>query len=599
MEDTNFLFSRIDALKKKYPGLRNYQDYHLFILLCLKYFYFSDPGVAFDPELFLQEYITDGKNDGGIDAVFNDPTSENNDVIIVQSKFYENSPLSDKDITAELIQISSTLRDLDNCKLANYSSSMVTAYRNARSSMSDDGDIKIIFFTSFSPKDRRARNKIEKFVRSNFKNYDLEFVFRQDIEDQIELVENGRKFVDYDRLFIDKPDNYLEYEDSIICNISARSLQDLSARRRNGLLGMNLRYYIRKKDVDSGIEKSIKKDPNNFWYKNNGILIVCEDFDVDGIELKLWQFSIVNGGQTTNRIGHADINTDFFLQCKVVKAIGENSTEKDDFILSIAEATNSQKKIDTADMKANTPEQLSLRERLAGQHVYYVTKRGDKVPAKQFCEPYESATMATIGKLGLAAVLQMPGSARSNPARMFQNEYYYSIYGSAVNARIYADLLKLDYYYTQFLKSEIKDKGYDETTELPMFRNGRTFQLACIVFLCKVQSGVFEYGHISCLMNSQDELKLELRKTDGLERLIHNNVDNEKELIFQIFSVIGVEVLGECFYNARYRAQGDLIPSNYLKTDISYYEDVIKRLWGQYNRNTVFKESFDTIFIAR
>lgn len=561
-----------------------------------KIFYFSDPGVAFDPELILQEYITDGKDDGGIDAIFNDPTSENNDVIIVQSKFYENSPLSDEEITAELIKISSTLRDIDNCKLADYSADMVTAYRNARSSMSDDGDIKIIFFTSFSPRDKRSRNKIEKSVRSNFKNYDLEFAFRQDIEDQVELIENGRKFVDYDRLFIDKPDNYLEYEDSIICNISASSLQDLSTRRRNGLLGMNLRYYVRKKDVDTGIEKSIKKDSGNFWYKNNGILIVCEDFDIDGKELKLWQFSIVNGGQTTNRIAHSDIDTDFFLQCKVVKTVGNNAEEKDDFILSIAEATNSQKKIDTADMKANTLEQLSLRERLASQHVYYVTKRGDKVPTKQFSEPYESTTMASIGKLGLAAVLQMPGSARSNPTRMFQNEYYYSIYGSTVNARVFADLLKLDYYYTLFLKTEIKDKGYDEVTELPMFRNGRTFQLACIVFLCKVNSGVFEYSYISRLMNSQDELKLELRKVDGLDKLIHNNLDNEKELIFRIFSIIGAEVLGECFYNALERANGDLIPSNYLKADINYCKDVIKRLWGQYNRNTIFYDAFNAIF---
>lgn len=38
MDDTNFILSRIDALKKKYPELRNHQDYHLFILLCLKYF---------------------------------------------------------------------------------------------------------------------------------------------------------------------------------------------------------------------------------------------------------------------------------------------------------------------------------------------------------------------------------------------------------------------------------------------------------------------------------------------------------------------------------------------------------------------------------
>lgn len=597
MENQDYIISRIDSLRKKYPALQKEQDYHLFILVCLKYFYFSDPGIAFDPELILQEYITDGKNDGGIDAVFNDPTSESNDVVIVQSKFYESTPLKDEDITAELIKISSTLRDIDNCKLHEYNPNMVTAYRNARSAMADDGEIKIIFFTSFKPRDKRSRNKIEKFVRSNFKDYDLEFAFKEDIEDQIELIENGHNFVDYDQLEIDKTDNFLEYDSSIIVNISAKSLQDLAARRRNGLLGMNLRYYIRKKDVDTGIERSIRQTPNDFWYKNNGILIVCDKWDIDGKILKLWQFSIVNGGQTTNRIGHADINEDFYLQCKVVQAKGDSSAAKDKFILDIAEATNSQKKIDTADMKANTPEQLSLRERLAREHVYYVTKRGDKVPSKQYSEPYESATMSIIGKVALAGVLQMPGSARSNPARMFQNEYYYSIYGKTANERVLADLLKLDYYYTQFLKTELKDKGYDEATVLPMFRNGKTFQLACITFLCKVNSGVFEYSTIASMFNSTDEIKLELREMNGLERLIQHKVDNEKELIYTIFSVIGEDVLGICYDNALEKANGDLIPSNYLKTDANYYKDVIKRLWSQYNKNSVFKNAFTTIFI--
>ena len=36
---------------------------------------------------------------------------------------------------------------------------------------------------------------------------------------------------------------------------------------------MNLRYYVRQKAVDTGIEKTIHKEPENFWYKNNGILM--------------------------------------------------------------------------------------------------------------------------------------------------------------------------------------------------------------------------------------------------------------------------------------------------------------------------------------
>ena len=167
----------------------------------------------------------------------------------------------------------------------------------------------------------------------------------------------------------------MKYEDSIIVNISALSLQELQNRRRNGLLGMNLRYYVRQKAVDTGIEKTIHKEPENFWYKNNGILIICDDYEIDGKEIKLWNFSIVNGGQTTNRIGKLDIEKDFYLQCKVVKSKGNTTQMKDKFALEIAEATNSQKPVKKADLKANTPEQIRLKERLNRCQVYYITKK--------------------------------------------------------------------------------------------------------------------------------------------------------------------------------------------------------------------------------
>ena len=262
----------------------------------------------------LEEYVTDGSNDGGIDAIFNDPTSEGNDIIIIQSKYYENTELKVDNIAGELYKINETLRKLQNNKVSEFNEKLVSAYRNATSQKEDSGIIRIVFFTSYQPKNKRERNKLDKSMRDYFDKYDLEMNFRSDIEAQIELCENGKLCVDYDKITIDDKNNYLKYEDSIIVNISAMSLQELQNRRRNGLLGMNLRYYVRQKAVDTGIEKTIQKEPENFWYKNNGILIICDDYKIDGKEVKLWNFSIINGGQTTNRIGRIDIDKDFFLQ---------------------------------------------------------------------------------------------------------------------------------------------------------------------------------------------------------------------------------------------------------------------------------------------
>lgn len=586
MEEHNYIKERIATLKSEIPVYRTMQDYHVFTIMCLKYFFFSD-GATFDPDA-AAEFLTDGANDGGIDAIFNDPNSEGNDMIIVQSKYYESTPLTGQDVAGELYKITETIKSIDNFRVAGINERVVSAYRNAKSQMEDSGVIRVVFFTSYAPKNKRERTKIEKGNAEIFKSYELEMNFRADIEAQIETVDNGKLCVDYDKLELDSKDNFLCYEDSVIVNISAQSLQCLQNRRRNGLLGMNLRYYVRQKAVDDGIQQTIAREPENFWYKNNGIIIVCEDFKIDGKVLKLYNFSIVNGGQTTNRIGRLDIEKDFFLQCKVVKTKGANANERDRFTHNIAEASNSQKPIKKADLKSNTPEQLRLRERLHKYQVYYITKKGDRAP-KQYAEPYQSTTLEQVGKLGLAAVLQMPGSARSNSQRMYQDEYYYSIFGQDAKAGVIADTLKISYYYDLFVKNGIKDKGYDEKTALPMMKNGKTFQIACIAFLCKICYGVFTYDTVAGLLNNTDEVKQVLKQMGNMERLISVNIPDEQSTFFEMFSVIGDEVLGYCFSNALDDAessQDTLMPSNYLKLDTNYYKDIIKRLWRIYNKNS-------------
>ncbi len=477
-----FIKDHIDAFRRHYPVFANYQDYHVFTEMCIKYFFFDD-GNSYDQDI-AKTWLTDGANDGGIDAIINDPSSDGNDVIIIQSKYYENTVLDSDAVAAEFVKIKGTLKDLRNNKVAEYNDNVVTAYRNATSQMEDDGEIRVILFTSYRPSGKREYNKLEKTMRTALTEYACEINCGADIESEIEICENGNLSVDFDKLKLDKKDNYLEYEDSVIVNISAQSLQDLYTRRRNGLLGRNLRYYVRQKVVDTGIAETIARTPEDFWYKNNGVVIVCDAYEIDGTEIKLTNFSIVNGGQTTNRISQVDISKDFYLQCKVVKTNGTTEEEKDLFILGIADATNSQKPIKPADLKANTPEQLRLRARLNNKGVYYITKKGDKTP-KQYSEPYQTTKMETVGKISLAAILQMPGSARSNSKKMFVDEYYYPIFGNDAKEGVIADLLRISYYYDRFLKTDMRSRGYDERCALPMIKNGRTFQYACITLLCK------------------------------------------------------------------------------------------------------------------
>ena len=181
---------------------------------------------------------------------------------------------------------------------------------------------------------------------------------------------------------------------------------------------------------------------------------------------------------------------------------------------------------------------------------------------------------------------------------MYNDEYYYSIFGQDAKEGVISDLLKMSYYYDKFVKVYIKDKGYDEKTVLPMMKNGRTFQYACVTFLCKINYGVFSYDTIAGMLNNIDDLKISIRNMWNIEKHISVKLQDEEEIFMEIFSVIGDEVLGYCFDSALYKAEEEqrtLAPSDYLKSDINYYKDVIKRLWNRYKRNSSLRDNIDLI----
>lgn len=66
----------------------------------------------------------------------------------------------------------------------------------------------------------------------------------------------------------------------------------------------------------------------------------------------------------------------------------------------------------------------------------------------------------------------------------------------------------------------------------------------------------------------------------------------------EIFSVIGKKVLGYCFDSALYKVEEEprtLVPLDYLKSDINYYKDIIKRLWNRYKENNSLRKNIDLL----
>ena len=603
MSKVKSLESFFSVFKKEYAkvvgGLRSY---HAFTVFCAKYFYFSDSSNDIDDD-FLR-CLPDGRNDGGIDAVFINPMEDANELVILQGKYYKKAILGIQPFRDELNKIIDTIRALNSHKSGTLNDNVKAAYASAVDELDEDFSVRIDFCTSNKVTSVQYR-KFQKICEEKSKEtgFNIRFLSHDDIIRKVVSSEVESDTVDEYVLEVDEPGNVLRHDGSIIVNVSAQSLRQLFLSKDNRVLGRNLRYHIKgngqAKNVDNGIRRTIEEEPMNFWCFNNGILIACEKYILEGISLKLRKFSIVNGGQTTYNIAHApDLSTNFFVQCKVVVAKGETEAERNKFCLQISNATNSQKPIKQSDLRANEHEQHLLKDRLKSYGFYYVIKAGDK-PDRKIYKNYQIANLDKIGKMALAGVLMMPGTSRSTPSKMFDQDIYEAIFVNPLPG-VFCDLLTLAYHYGTFKRCAINnpDKyGFGED-HVQIIRNGERFYLACIGYLAKIKAKAFTHQEITAAKKrSEEDLKNCLWKHGDLKRLINVSGDIYP-VVENVFRVLTKRVLAECCKTEKKAMSetGGFVYSNYFKKDTTFTRDIIEELWTMYNDpDESIKEHMDTL----
>ncbi len=72
------------------------------------------------------------------------------------------------------------------------------------------------------------------------------------------------------------------------------------------LIARNIRYQL-PGPVGGGIRKTYEDAPHDFWYRHNGITIVCDDFAERDRQATLTNPSVINGAQTLYAIDHSRI----------------------------------------------------------------------------------------------------------------------------------------------------------------------------------------------------------------------------------------------------------------------------------------------------
>jgi hypothetical protein len=566
----------IDEIRTTIPETNKLTDDLLFGLVAYKYFY-ND--AKLDKSDFKNAY-TDGQNDGGIDLIAVEENDLEKSLVLLQSKNVQgfNSKDDVKDIFNKMAQ---TVVDFRNEKIGGYNDRLRRIYREKYDDAFDDANfsIKLVLFLGFD-KNEDYRSEIYEFLSrvNELEDFEVLIHFKSEIEQQIESYDEERRFVPSGKIRIYKEHGSITNgNNGLLVDISALSLRELYDKyKNNGLFEQNFRYFIPNEKIDDQINSSLKSKRDQFWFLNNGIIIGCKEFDPDGDNIKLTDFSIVNGCQTTTILGTykgPNEDLDFPIPCKIVKPDKPGEDYFNLFISQIAEASNSQKPISDRDLRSNLVEQRNLQRMLKQEDpkIYLEIKRGERILKQKNIESWQKIKNDQLGQLILSAILQQPGTARSAKKKIFADKAVYNrIFKRTHDKETLVDLLKLSNLYDQFI-SEI---NLSETAS-NVAKNGKYAILSVVCFLIK---------HKRKLIN----LKLD---TDSVEWASDVNIDNLNGKIFNPSRPDNFEAILKSIFNqiirtisVLYESRGNLESSvtNFLKTDKKYHSVILDRIKTEY-----------------
>lgn len=556
MADINKEISDLKALSKKFSDIG---EERFLPLLAYKYIYCSSPDDV-RPSDF-KRITVDGPNDGGIDAIFVHP--EEDRLIIIQSKHYR-TPITTKDPVIESFRkINTTLANLKHQNTSAYREEVRKIWANEYVSSDESLPIDVVFLTSAEITDS-LKNKIHQALSQENFSFTPVIYTKQDLETFIDCSGEVSPWVANDKLKIDKnnicrcPNN----DNGVIVNITAKSLKQLYDKYSIRLFQQNFRYYVKDKKVDSKIIETIHKDQENFWFLNNGIIIACEDFFIDGDNLKLTNFSIINGCQTTSLLGDNDFADDFFLTCKVVKP--QNVAEQDRFVSKIAEASNRQKAIRSRDLKSTDLGMRKLQAELAKDpHPFFMEiRRGEKSPRNAIKIKNE-----LYGQLILAFILQQPAKARNSKNLMFESEDLYNTLFRRKNfdKPIIEDIYDL---FSEFNEYRDKKENYPVEGSETIIKYIHFYVLAITGFLVKINRKLIS------VQNLEDMLE-----TDNLSgHFLNQDIPNYKTYLRGYFDHL-LNLLTDIF-NAHKKEIGT--EANFTKVQNYYKKYVIPQIMDDF-----------------
>lgn len=459
-------------------------------------------------------------------------------------------------------------------------------------------------------------------------------------EDILNLINKNKKkshFIERDVLSIDKSNNYLEYtnldpadqiDKAFVLNISAKSLRKLWKKYENNLLDLNLRYYVKNKNIDEKIKYSMNpKTSKLFWIKNNGLVIICKNIEfLNNNQIELLNFSIVNGGQTTFNIGNfaeldQDDLSDFYVLSKIICINQLENQEDHDFenissVLNlaneIAEATNSQKPIKSDDLLVNLTEIKNMKKLLQNQNIYLGTRRGEKKIKLSSNDKWRFIHFSKIVQISASFYDLAPGTARNTKNKLFKEKNVKNVFGEYFknDFSTWIELIKFFYILEDIDKAKSFKKIVEDYFEPNddniryynnFFKYCKFYSISILrvikIFLVFGQEAINEYKMMFTTNEASEDKQIDKKLTEWSNKW-WNQLSSENKRIFKVREINDlkeewIKLCKNVFFNKWIKITSDIpSPTNFTKTNKNFYQVFVREFIWEFDQSKNFFNDF-------
>lgn len=257
--------------------------------------------------------------------------------------------------------------------------------------------------------------------------------------------------------------------------VKASELASLYQQHNKSLFEKNIRYYLGTEDVNLAIAETVKEQPSELFYLNNGLTITCSVISLpsghkqESTQFTLKDFSVVNGAQTVGAIASVyNANGSISADAKLLVTIIEVGTGTDNIGEKITGARNTQNAVRDVYFAALDPNQERLRQECMVSNIIYEYR-----PSAERSQDAITIEQAAVALACFSGNTEIVVAAKREISQLYKR-YYVILFSDAISGVTLCRYVRIFQYLDEiFSASEKAATGQQKK----FYKHGRFFIL--------------------------------------------------------------------------------------------------------------------------